>query len=403
VARKSKNKPAPAAVEVSHAPKRGRPRRARNAGSPAADRAGAHAEDDILEAEAHLIAEEDLPAPPSVGALDLHPDASLDHSEDDVHLGDHDTVADGSNLPAHPLVPLPGFHDTDAQHSALVPLDPFSAYLADIRRFPLLTREEELDLARRYKTAKDPEAAKEAAYKLVTGNLRLVVKIAREFSRATRNLLDLVQEGNIGLMEAVRNFDPYRGIRFPSYAVWWVRAYIYRYLMANWRMVKIGTTQAQRKLFFNLKKETERLEADGFKPQPKLIAQRMGVKESEVREMQERMAQSEVSLDQPSVNGGESNLLDVLPDDSRNPEEAAGDAEWRAFAHDQIQQFENTLKDKELEIFRARLLTENPETLQVIGERFGISRERVRQIETRLKRRLKDFITANSDLGSTQS
>ncbi|HEY2665080.1 MAG TPA: sigma factor-like helix-turn-helix DNA-binding protein, partial [Candidatus Binataceae bacterium] len=165
--------------------------------------------------------------------------------------------------------------------------------------------------------------------------------------------------------------------------------------------VKIGTTQAQRKLFFNLRKETERLEAEGFRSEPKLIAQRMGVKESEVREMQERMAQSDVSLDQPAVDDGEANLLDVLPDDSRNPEEATADAEWQAFAQGQIQQFENTLKDKELEIFRARLRTENPETLQAIGERFGISRERVRQIETRLKRRLKDFITANSDRGST--
>ena len=159
-----------------------------------------------------------------------------------------------------------------------------------------MTREEETEIAKRYHQFQD----REDAYKLVTGNLRLVVKIAKEFARASKNLLDLIQEGNVGLMEAVKNFDPYRGIRFPSYAVWWVRAYIYRYLINNWRLVKIGTTQAQRKLFFNLRKETERLEAEGFAPQPKLLAQRMGVKESEVREMQERMAQSEVSLDQPA-------------------------------------------------------------------------------------------------------
>jgi RNA polymerase sigma-32 factor len=348
----------------------------------------------VLTAEANLIAEEDLPATPIVDVQDL----SLNdpHSDQALARDEPEAESEHPDLPAR-LAPASNSSDADADHSALVPIDPLAAYLADIRRFPLLTREEEAELGRRYKTTGDPEAA----YKLVTGNLRLVVKIAREFSRATRNLLDLVQEGNIGLMEAVRNFDPYRGIRFPSYAVWWVRAYIYRYLMANWRMVKIGTTQAQRKLFFNLRKETERLEAEGFRSEPKLIAQRMGVKESEVREMQERMAQSDVSLDQPAVDDGEANLLDVLPDDSRNPEEATADAEWQAFAQGQIQQFENTLKDKELEIFRARLRTENPETLQAIGERFGISRERVRQIETRLKRRLKDFITANSDRGST--
>ena len=149
---------------------------------------------------------------------------------------------------------------------ALVATDPLGRYLAEIRRFPLLSREEEAVIARRYVKNKDPEDA----YRLVTANLRLVVKLAYEFARATKNVLDLIQEGNVGLMEAVKNFDPEHGIRFPSYAVWWVRAYIYRYLINNWRLVKIGTTQAQRKLFFNLRKETERLEREGFKPQPLL-------------------------------------------------------------------------------------------------------------------------------------
>lgn len=278
------------------------------------------------------------------------------------------------------------------RQAALVPFDPLSRYLAEVRRFPLLSREEEIEIAKRYVKNKDPADA----YRLVTANLRLVVKIAVEFARASKNLLDLVQEGNVGLMEAVKNFDPYRGIRFPSYAVWWIRAYIYRYLINNWRLVKIGTTQAQRKLFFNLKKETERLEAEGFVPQPKLIAQRMGVKETEVREMQERMAQSEVSLDQPVPNTEETRLLDVLPDPSRNPEEAAANAEFRNFAKEKVAQFTAMLKDKELEIFRTRLLAEEPATLQEIGERFGISRERVRQIESRLKKRFKDFLKSQA-------
>jgi RNA polymerase sigma-32 factor len=276
------------------------------------------------------------------------------------------------------------------RQAALVPYDPLSRYLAEVRRFPLLTREEELVIAKRYAETQQ----REDAYRLVTANLRLVVKIAMEFARASKNLLDLIQEGNVGLMEAVKNFDPYRGIRFPSYAVWWIRAYIYRYLINNWRLVKIGTTQAQRKLFFNLKKETDRLEAEGFSPQPKLIAQRMGVKESEVREMQERMSQSEVSLDQPVPNTEDTRLLDVLPDADplSNPEEATAGAEFRQFAKEKVDEFASKLEGKELEIFRARLLSEDPITLQEIGEQFGISRERVRQIENRLKKRFKDFL-----------
>ncbi len=274
------------------------------------------------------------------------------------------------------------------RQAALVPYDPLSRYLAEVRRFPLLTREEETVIAKRYAESH----SREDAYRLVTANLRLVVKIAMEFARASKNLLDLIQEGNVGLMEAVKNFDPYRGIRFPSYAVWWIRAYIYRYLINNWRLVKIGTTQAQRKLFFNLKKETDRLEAEGFTPQPKLIAQRMGVKESEVREMQERMSQNEVSLDQPVPNTEDTRLLDVLPDPSSNPEEATAGAEFRQFAKEKVEEFASKLEGKELEIFRARLLSEEPMTLQEIGEQFGISRERVRQIENRLKKRFKDFL-----------
>jgi RNA polymerase sigma-32 factor len=282
--------------------------------------------------------------------------------------------------------------DASSSKGAVVAVDPLSRYLAEIRRFPLLTREEEAVIARRYIKGKDPEDA----YRLVTANLRLVVKIAFEFARATRNALDLIQEGNVGLMEAVKNFDPEHGVRFPSYAVWWVRAYIYRYLINNSRLVKIGTTQAQRKLFFNLRKETERLEREGFKPQPLLLAHRMGVKESEVREMQERMGQSEVSLDQPAGASEETRLLDVIPDAGHNPETETADREWRDFAREKVKQFAETLEGKELEIFNARLRAEDPETLQDIGVRFGISRERVRQIETRLKRRLKEFIEATA-------
>ena len=271
---------------------------------------------------------------------------------------------------------------------ALVAFDPLQRYLTEIRRYPLLSREEERELAIRYREHGEIEAA----YTLVTGNLRLVVMIAREYQRATRNLLDLVQEGNIGLMEAVKKFDPYRGIRFPSYAVWWVRAYIIRYLINNWRMVKLGTTQAQRKLFFNLQKEKERLEAEGIVPGPKLIAQRLDVKESEVVEMEQRLASRDLSIDQPSNDDGGGSLLDVLPAATRTAEDQVADAEFRKEVSEKIRAFGATLKDKEAVIFSDRLLAEQPLTLQEIGDKYGISRERVRQIEERLKKRLRAYL-----------
>jgi RNA polymerase sigma-32 factor len=275
----------------------------------------------------------------------------------------------------------------DVFEAALVPFDPLQRYLAEIRRYPLLSREEERELAIRYKQDQDIEAA----YRLVTANLRLVVMIAREYQKATRNLLDLVQEGNIGLMEAVKNFDPYRGIRFPSYAVWWVRAYIIRYLINNWRLVKLGTTQAQRKLFFNLQKEKDRLEAEGIVAEPKLIAQRLDVKESEVVEMEQRLSSRDLSLDAPSSDDG-APMMDFLAGGKETAEDEVADAEFRQQVGERVHAFGKTLKDKEAVIFHQRLLAESPATLQEIGDRYGISRERVRQIEERLKKKLRTYL-----------
>ena len=287
--------------------------------------------------------------------------------------------------------PLPHSDDKEEKaDTALVPYDPLQRYLAEIRRYPLLTPEEEHDLAVRYKEHGDIEAA----YRLVTANLRLVVMFARRYERAVHNLLDLIQEGSIGLMEAVRNFDPYRGVRFPSYAVWWVRAYIIRYLMNNWRMVKLGTTQAQRKLFFNLQREKERLEAEGFFPAPKLIAQQLGVKEEEVVEMEQRMSARDLSLDTPIDSEEEdgASLIDFIADKHTNAEETVAVAEYRALMREKMAAFARTLKGKEEVIFRTRLLAEEPVTLQEIGDQYGISRERIRQLESRLKKKLKDFL-----------
>lgn len=271
---------------------------------------------------------------------------------------------------------------------ALVPFDPLQRYLREIRRFKLLSREEEHRLAVQYKELGDLEAA----YKLVTANLRLVVMIAREYQKAFKNLLDLIQEGNMGLMEAVKNFDPYRGVRFPSYAVWWIRAYMIRYIMNDWRMVKIGTTQAQRKLFFNLQKEKDRIEAEGLTPGPKLLAQRLNVKEDEVVEMEQRLASRDLSVDVPIGEEDEATMLNFLPDSKQTPEEQFAETQYRDLLRDKMDQFGKTLKDKELVIYRERLLNEEPLTLREIGEKYGISRERVRQIEERVKRKLKSYL-----------
>jgi RNA polymerase sigma-32 factor len=279
--------------------------------------------------------------------------------------------------------------EEESSSKALVPFDPLQRYLAEIRRYPLLNREEEHRLAVEYKEF----GTIEAAHKLVTSNLRLVVMIAREYQRAFRNLLDLIQEGSIGLMEAVKNFDPYRGVRFPSYAVWWIRAYIIRYIINNWRMVKIGTTQAQRKLFFNLEKEKQKLEAEGLIPGPKLLAQRLDVSEKDVVEMLQRLFNPDVSTDIPIGENGEATLLDFLGDNNQNPAEHIPEAEYRKALREKVEEFATSLKDKELVIFRERLLNEEPLTLREIGERYGISRERVRQIEERVKKRLKDYLS----------
>jgi RNA polymerase sigma-32 factor len=226
--------------------------------------------------------------------------------------------------------------------------------------------------------------------------------IAREYQKAFKNLLDLIQEGNMGLMEAVKNFDPYRGVRFPSYAVWWIRAYMIRYIMNDWRMVKIGTTQAQRKLFFNLQKEKEKLEAEGLAPGPKLLAQRLNVKEDEVVEMEQRLASRDLSVDMPMGNDEEATLLNFLPDQKESPEEQIAETQYQQLLREKMEQFAAALKDKELVIFRERLLNEEPLTLREIGEKYDISRERVRQIEERVKRKLKTFLSKEfKDLRST--
>lgn len=280
--------------------------------------------------------------------------------------------------------------DEEEKPTGVTRYDPLSTYLSEVRRHAPLTREEEHSLAVLYFENKD----REAAVKLISSNLWLVVKIARDYERAARSLLDIIQEGNIGLMEAIKNFDPYRGVRFPSYAVWWIKAYIIRFILANWRLVKIGTTQAQRKLFFNLQKEKEKLERGGFFASPKLIAEKLDVKESEVVEMEQRLGGADVSVDAPLGSSGDDNstLLSILPAGEESAEGLLLEEEKRHFILEAIKEFSEISNEKERVILKERLLNEEKVTLQELSGKLSVSVERVRQIEERLKERLKNFI-----------
>ncbi|MHB1847255.1 MAG: sigma-70 family RNA polymerase sigma factor [Deltaproteobacteria bacterium] len=283
--------------------------------------------------------------------------------------------------------------------AALVQSDGLQRYMAEVARHPLLSREEENALARRYFA--DPEHNLDAAYTLVTANLRLVVKIAHDYRRAAFSLLDLIQEGNIGLMQAVKKFDPTKGIKLSSYAAWWIRAYILRFIMDNFRMVKLGTTEAQRKLFFNLRKEQERLAQQGIEAGPKLLAERLAVSEEDVVEMQARLGNEELSLDLPaSGEDSRQTQLDRLVSSSAPADEQLGEAEVRARFHEKLEEFAKGLEDKERFIFEKRLVAEEPLTLQEIGDEYQLTRERVRQIEAKLTKRLRAYIAAEMpDLG----
>jgi RNA polymerase sigma-32 factor len=283
-----------------------------------------------------------------------------------------------------------------ASSASLVKHDPLTAYVQETRRFPLLTREEEHELASHYVETGDTAAAR----KLIESNLRLVVKIAYEYRRAHRNLLDLVQEGNIGLMQAVRKYDPYRGVKLSTYAAWWIRAYILKFILNNWRMVKIGTTQAQRKLFFNLRKEKERLEHLGFQPDTKQLAESLDVRERDVIEMEKRLAAPDASLDAPLGGDDEAprTRMDLLESNTPRPDVRVEQNEFQTLLREKLETFAKTVEGREETIFRERWLTDEPLTLQEIGDRYGISRERARQIEKRLMTRLRGYL--EKELGS---
>jgi len=271
---------------------------------------------------------------------------------------------------------------------ALTKFDPLQRYLSEISQYRLLTREEEVELGRRVQEDGDTEAA----YQLVTSNLRLVVKIALEFQRVwMQNLLDLIQEGNIGLMQAVKKFDPYKNVKFSYYASFWIKAYILKFIMDNWRLVKIGTTQGQRKLFFKLKKEKQLLIEQGFDPKPKLLSQRLGVPEREIIDMDQRLDGWDVSLDSPVKEGSDTGRIEFVSEGSASAEDKVAKKQIEALLHNKVAEFRERMSDRELEIFDQRIFADSPATLQEIGDRYGISRERVRQIEKNVIKKMRDF------------
>jgi RNA polymerase sigma-32 factor len=272
---------------------------------------------------------------------------------------------------------------------ALVPYDPLQFYLLEIKRYDLLTKEEEVELAIRVKEHNDQQAA----YRLITSNLRLVVKIAMDFHRYwTKSLLDLIQEGNIGLIQAVKKFDPYRGIKFSYYSSFWIKAYMLKFIMENWKLVKIGTTQTQRKLFFNLAKERDRLIAEGFLPEPRLLAERLDVREEDVDEMTQRLGSGEVSLNAPIGDGGKEEYSSYLPDKGMDVDEQLSEAEGRKILLKKLEEYRKRLSEKELDIFDNRIMSDNPITLQDLGDKYNISRERVRQIQVKIVNNIKKWL-----------
>jgi len=266
--------------------------------------------------------------------------------------------------------------------------DPVSAYYQTIRHYPVLTRDEEKELGIRYLETEDVDAA----YTLVTSNLKLVIKIALEYRRLWREIVDLIQEGNVGLMQAVKKYDPYRGVRFSSYAAWWIRAYIIRYIMNNTRMVKIGTTQAQRTLYFQLGKERERLRRMGIEPDSKAIAKSLNLKESEVEEMSMRLSTGDLSLEAKRGQDGDFSLYDTIPALEPDTESKVADAETRSLYLEKLSTFVATLADRDRKIFTMRWMSDEPMTLQQVGQELGITRERVRQLEARIIKNLREHL-----------
>lgn len=265
---------------------------------------------------------------------------------------------------------------------------PLKRYLLEISRFAPLSREEEHRLAVLYRETGD----RQAGNLLVTSNLKLVVKIAMIYSKVYSNILDLIQEGNIGLIQAIKRFDPYRGTRLPTYASWWIKAYIIKFLMDNSRMVKIGTTNARRKILMNLNREKRELEAKGITATPQLLAQNLGVEEQDILDVEQGMSR-DISLDAPANEDGSLSYMDTLNIVEQSVDEKIAQGEFRNLIEAKFDEFAQTLSEREQVILKNRLIAETPWTLQQIADRYGITREAVRVAEKKLIAKLKKYMT----------
>jgi RNA polymerase sigma-32 factor len=281
---------------------------------------------------------------------------------------------------------------------SLVNLTPLQLYMREIAKYPLLEPEEEFELGRQHYEEGDVHAA----HRLVTSNLRLVVKIANDFRQTQISMLDLIQEGNAGLMQAVKKFNPYKGVKLSSYAAWWIRAFVLKYIMDNKSQVKMGTTAAQRKLFYNLEKARRKLLTEFEEVDIKMLAETLNVREKDVLEMQSRLSQPDVSLDAP-IGGDEGGSThgSMIPDNIESAEDLMANQQIKEIFSKYVDDFQASLEGRDLEIFQARLLAESPETLQQIGDRYGISRERARQIESRIIKKLKEFVSKDGLIDHT--
>lgn len=306
--------------------------------------------------------------------------------EPDCPSDDAPERAPGAEMLPAPVVPA-ALDARDVGHR-----DALSRYMAQLRDHAPIPREEEHALALRFVEHGDMDAAR----RLVLSNLRLVVKIAMEYRRSWTNVLDLIQEGNLGLMQAVQRFDPYQGVKLSSYAAYWIRAFILKYLLDNIRLVRLGTTRAQRKLFFRLNKEKRELERLGIEVEPKRIAERLDVTEEDVIDMEQRLGHSDLSFDAPvREEEGSATYGDFIAGSAPSAEEAVADDELRRVFLEKVQAFAETLDARDRRIIDERILAEEPKTLQEMGDEFGVTRERVRQLEARVVSRLRAYLKEN--------
>ena len=299
-----------------------------------------------------------------------------------------DSIANDRDISSEISVSLPVIRKS----TELKVQDPLTLYLKEISRHKLLTIEEEKELTTELLKTGDIEVAK----RLVLANLRLVLKIALEYKNAYKNIMDLIQEGNIGLMKAVSKYDPAKGAKLSYYASWWIRSYILKFILDNFRLVKIGTTQEQKKLFYNLMREKQRLMSMGINPDVKLLSENLGVSEKSVIEMDHRLGShgQEVSFDRPlDDDGGRQTLGDLIGDESESTESKLGDLQNLEILQSHLGDFVKNLKPRDQEIFKKRLLSEIPESLQSIADQYGVSRERIRQVEERLIDQLKIYMS----------